>query len=325
MAWRGARYLNATAEQTWDTTGQGHDGIAENDQLRFRAKLTRNSTWSTSTPSNLRTTLVSAAEPLTGAASGDVSKSGSPVADQLGVWASGSTIEGDPSLTYDASTATLKVWENLATPTDWMSFSHNGTNGLIASNTNILFGPSGAGYNHGMVSTHLWTNGTFFFLGKTGPQTAVPNFGQLWVKDNTDLNDLWFSDENGLDRPIGYAAYRTEEVSEVIVLDHKNVSGETIGAQHINGVWHKTDSTSRTLLLETSSSFNFPVGAQLAIYNRNAAGNLTINDTATQTLYLLDGTTSTDVGGSVIIGPGGYATLIRESADASVIMGAGLT
>jgi hypothetical protein len=159
------------------------------------------------------------------------------------------------------------------------------------------------------------------FLNEIAAAAAdVTGDGQIWVKTATP-NNLYFTTDSGLDYPVGYARYR---VLTDTTLDNQNVT-ETIGAQHVNGVWHKTTSTARTLTLETSSGFNFPVGSQLSIYNRATSGNMTVTDTATQTLWYLDGTTAVDSVGGVVIGPGGYATLIRESATVSVIMGAGIT
>ena len=144
--------------------------------------------------------------------------------------------------------------------------------------------------------------------------------GQVWVINEAPDN-LMFTTDNGVDYPVGYGTYRKVSVNG---LDHANVS-ETINAAYINGLWHKTTTTARTLTLETSSTTNFRVGAQLAIYNRNASGNMTVTDTATQTLWFLDGATAVDSVGGVTIAPGGYATLIRESLTIASIMGAGIT
>lgn len=157
------------------------------------------------------------------------------------------------------------------------------------------------------------THNTLFMNERASATTDVGGDGQLWVITRTP-NDLYFTDDAGNDMPVGYAKYRQNLAAT-----------ETIGTKHINGVWYKTNTTAYTLTLEASSGTNFPVGAQLTIYNAGSSGNLTIADTATQTLYYMDGSSVTDVAGSCTIAPGGYATLVRESTTISRIMGSGVT
>lgn len=150
-------------------------------------------------------------------------------------------------------------------------------------------------------------------------QSDVAGDGQLWTKNNAPT-DLYFTTDNGLDYPVAYARYR---VTADTTLDGANVS-ETLGVQHINGVWYSDNATAYTLTLQASGVTTFPVGAQMTIWNEGS-GTLTINEGASTTLYLLTGSAVTDTAGGCTMGQGGYATLIRKSTTVYLIMGSGIT
>ena len=90
-------------------------------------------------------------------------------------------------------------------------------------------------------------------------------------------------------------------------------------------VWGKSDSGAETLTGPTSSELGFPVEGVLTIKNLNASGNLTLNDTATCTMYVVDGGTITDIAGTATVGPGGIVTMWRESAGAIYLYGSELS
>jgi hypothetical protein len=160
------------------------------------------------------------------------------------------------------------------------------------------------------------------YLNETSAaQSDVTGDGQFWVKSDAP-NHPMFTGDTGIDYDLGLGQYKRISATS---LDNTNTNGETIGRQHINGIWIKTDTSTDTLTLEESSGTNFPVGSQLSIVNAGTSGNMTVSDTTTQTLYVLDGSSVTDVAGSCTIAPGGYATLIRFNTSTSYIMGAGVT
>ena len=92
----------------------------------------------------------------------------------------------------------------------------------------------------------------------------------------------------------------------------------------VNGCWYSDNATAYTLTLEPSTDTQFPVGAQLTIWNEGS-GTLTITEGTGDTLYVLTGSAVTDAAGSATMAQGGYATLIRKSTTVWLLMGAGLT
>lgn len=153
---------------------------------------------------------------------------------------------------------------------------------------------------------------------KTAASADSSAFGQIWVKDDAP-NTLWFTDDTGVDYPVGTGAYKLKGNASF------NMTTASVAEQMVNAIWYKTNTTAYTLTLETSSTTNFPAGAQLTIVNAGSSGNLTITDQTTNTCYVLDGSSKTDIAGTATIAPGGYATLIRISTTETWLMGSGIT
>jgi hypothetical protein len=79
------------------------------------------------------------------------------------------------------------------------------------------------------------------------------------------------------------------------------------------------------LTLEPSTDTQFPVGAQLTVWNEGT-GVLTINEGSGTTLYYMDGSgTVTDTAGGMTLAKGGFLTIIRKSTTVYLAMGAGGT
>jgi hypothetical protein len=99
----------------------------------------------------------------------------------------------------------------------------------------------------------------------------------------------------------------------------------TVSAGETGGCFLKDGSTARTVTLEASTSFDFPIHGVMTILNANSSGNITVTEGTGTTLYVLTGSARTDAAGSATIAPGGYATLWRESATLYYLFGAGIT
>jgi hypothetical protein len=91
-------------------------------------------------------------------------------------------------------------------------------------------------------------------------------------------------------------------------------SSVTLSAHHAGGVILKDQTTAFTVTCEASGSLDFPPGSVVTIINAQTSGNITIAD-GSQILYLLDGSTRTDVGANCTLAPGGVATLWREATN----------
>jgi len=164
-----------------------------------------------------------------------------------------------------------------------------------------------------------------FLKEDTAAATDSATYGQFWVKNNVP-NDAYFTGDTGIDYPLAYATYRRSSASVLDNLNQTlNMTTDSVADAMVNGCWGKTTTTARTLTLEPSTDTQFPVGAQIAIWNRGASGNMTVTEGTGTTLYVLTGSATTDAAGSATIAPGGYATLIRESTTVYLLMGAGIT
>jgi hypothetical protein len=99
----------------------------------------------------------------------------------------------------------------------------------------------------------------------------------------------------------------------------------TISALECGAAFLKDGATVRTITLEASTSTDFPVHGVMTIFNAVSTGNITVTEGAGTTLYVLDGSSRTDAAGSATVGPGGVATLWRESATIYYLFGSGVT
>jgi len=166
---------------------------------------------------------------------------------------------------------------------------------------------------------------TFSIAESASAQADVASYGQIWIKNNVP-NDLYYTADNGVDYPVAYATYRRSSANVIDNINQSlNMTTDSVADAMVNGAWIKTNTTAYTLTLEPSTDTQFPVGSQIAIYNRGASGLMTVTEGTGTTLYVLDGSASTDAAGSATIAAGGYATLIRESTTIYVLMGAGVT
>lgn len=98
----------------------------------------------------------------------------------------------------------------------------------------------------------------------------------------------------------------------------------TLAAEDCGKATLKNNTTAFTINVEASGTTDFPIGGMTVIVNGGASADITIGDNSTAIWYL-DGSSSTDVGASCTIGPGGNATIWRTAAATYYIWGTGIT
>lgn len=252
---------------------------------------------------------------------------------KLATSASGVTVTG----TMAATTVTGANVTSGANP----GHTHTGSSisaldaGDITTGTLVVArGGTGVTTSTGTGATVRGTSPTFttklttdkvFINEASAATTDVAGDGQIWVKNNVP-NDLWFTNDGGVDYPVGYAVYRKSSINVIDNINQTlNMTTDSVADAMVGGAWVKTNTTAYTLTLEPSTDTQFPVGGQIAIWNRGASGTMTVTEGSGTTLYVLTGSASTDAAGSATIAAGGYATLIRESTTVYLLMGAGIT
>ncbi len=102
-------------------------------------------------------------------------------------------------------------------------------------------------------------------------------------------------------------------------------ASDTLEAQHCGSATGKDNTTSYTLTGPVSGDTDFPVGGVCTIMNLGSSTDYNLADTASCTMYVLDGSSVTDIAGAATIAPGGIVTLYRYSASAIYLWGSGLT
>lgn len=189
-----------------------------------------------------------------GGGGGDVSKVGTPVNDQLGVWTGDGTLEGDPDLTWDGNWLVLTNFpsgvriedggalrlladgapDNASFQVDINSdlvttFSAGVTVWLISGGRDIRIGDStfadyfqmqhdGTFINFSAINTTgLKINDIPLYLEeRTAVAADATNYGQLWVRDDAFDQSLRFRTASGLDFSI--AAINESDVNDNTIL-----------------------------------------------------------------------------------------------------------
>lgn len=109
-----------------------------------------------------------------------------------------------------------------------------------------------------------------------------------------------------------------------------NPASVAVAEEHMGGVIYADDNTTFTVTLPSSTA-SFPIGGVITIINANTSGNISIVDQGLYTCFYLDGSTRTDIVGTATLGPGGVATIWRQttggtSAERTFLMwGSGIT
>jgi len=108
------------------------DGLSESIDDRVAALLVAGSNVTLTYDDGLGTLTIDASG---GSGGGDVSKVGTPVNNQVGVWTGNGTIEGDSALTFDTSTDTLTTGTVVANLTGNVTGNVSGSSGSCTGNS----------------------------------------------------------------------------------------------------------------------------------------------------------------------------------------------
>jgi Putative phage tail protein len=286
---------------------------------------------------------------LTGVATGDL------LYKSAGDW-----LDTGGKLTWDPVGETLRITDSASA--DWMELEANSTNCNFLSNNNQFgFFPQGMGTAQVSISSTRvevnddfrvsaaadycemsgdGTHWSFIFNGITDTiftgmssirvlgalkleerATAFGDtgtYGQIWCRTETNGSRLYYTDDTGDDKPVGMAAYN------LVANQNSNMTTDSVAQSLVNGAWYSDNATTYILTLEPSTDQEFPIGAQMTVWNEGS-GALTITEGTGDTLWYSDGGAFTDVAGSMALAQGGYLTIIRKSATVWLAMGAGGT
>ena len=123
-------------------------------------------------------------------------------------------------------------------------------------------------------------------------------------------------DHGGTARDIGYNT----------LSDFNYNASDVLEASHAGAMCFTDNTTAYTLTLAASSSLDFPVDAVTQVVNAGTSGDYTITEGASTTLYYITpGTGRVDTAGGCTIGPGGVASIWRQSATVYYIWGSEIT
>jgi len=103
-------------------------------------------------------------------------------------------------------------------------------------------------------------------------------------------------------------------------------ASDTLEASHCGHSTGKDNTSAYTLTGPASSDIDFPVGGVCTIMNLGSSGTYALADTATCTMYIVDGNagTVTDIAGGATVAVGGIVSLYRYSTTAIYLWGSGL-
>jgi len=108
--------------------------------------------------------------------------------------------------------------------------------------------------------------------------------------------------------------------------DFNNNVSDTLEAGHCGAMAFTDNTTAYTLTLAASSDLDFPVDGVTTVVNAGTSGNYTITEGTSTTLYYIEpGSGRVDTAGGCTVGPGGVATIWRQSSTVYYIWGSEIT
>lgn len=123
-------------------------------------------------------------------------------------------------------------------------------------------------------------------------------YGQIWVDDSAP-NRLYFTDDTGVDKPVGFNALPIYEID----------ANDTFDLEHAGYMWHK-DANAAVTFTCSSTATDVPQGSCWVVHNDDTE-DLTIAGSGA-TVYWLDGT-GAPTAGSVTVEQGGIVTVYKYS------------
>lgn len=202
------------------------------------------------------------------------------------------------------NTATGSTWERVLTESD----------GAGGAGTTTWSTGGGSTFETGSTSTY--EAGAILEIEETATMAnPAAGFGRFWVRDDVP-NVPMFTNDAGTDLPLGLNVLPTFNMNAT----------DTLEANHNGHITGKDNTTSYTLTGPTSGDEDFPVEGVAQVVNLGSSVVYTISDTATCTMYWMDGTAApVDIAGSGTLAAGGWISLWRYSTTAIYITGHGFT
>lgn len=233
------------------------------------------------------------------AGGGDVSKVGTPVNNQVGVWTGDGTIEGDAAFTFDTTTDALLIGAGSVTRAGahLLTITTTGTSGVTFPTTGTLATLAGTeAFTNKTYNGNTWTAGTGTLTIAAGKTLTASNSITFAGTDATTMTFPPASAE------IGYLG---------MPLNSQSTAYTLVLADAGKCIYHPSaDTTARTWTIPANASVAFPVGTSIMIDNDDGAGALTIAIT-TDTLVLVGTAGST---GSRTLAEGGRAFLYKVTS-----------
>jgi hypothetical protein len=228
---------------------------------------------------------------------GNVSNTGTPLNDQIGVWTNATTQEGTTGLTYNGTV--LDVTGGLTVD-----------NGAATVTVTALSTPT-----RGQIDNAARVSGSMYMLEQASADTDVTGDGQVWVKNDTP-NRLFYTDDGGTDYPVALATLATAGSALSLNASH---NFNTAGNFAANFVSHHDDGGNDTITLEDSTSTtNWPLYTSIQVINPGS-GTVTITEGSGTTLF--DDTGTDTVGGITLTG--GVITIWRSKTTDYIMWGSG--
>lgn len=180
---------------------------------------------------------------------------------------------------------------------DDVDFYFNGIDMYIDLNAAVDFRLRGGAATTDPMITAIADGGVYLYqnareAGRTATYNAA-GVQSTWV----------IEDHAGVDRYAGFNDLR---------LVANNPASVSVNEIHMGGVIYADDNTTFTVTLPSSTN-SFPIGGVITIINANTSGSITVQDQASYTCFYLNGTTRVDIVGSCTVGPGGVATIWRQT------------
>jgi len=222
-------------------------------------------------------------------------------------------------------TGGLTIYENGAADVDSVNIQHDGADVRVTEvgATQFIFDAVGVAVEQA-ASTNQLQLSCIGSIARVATSSAVDlrlqraGIDQFFLQSNTatgNTTGAQVKDHGAILHDVGFNDLR---------IFNDNVD-DTLEAQHAGQMCFKDAATARTLTLASNVDLDFPVETMTTVVNAFTSGNYTVNEGASTTLYVLDGTTRVDSAGGITIGPGGVVNIWRESATVYYCWGSGIT
>lgn len=251
----------------------------------------------------------------TPAGSGDVSKVGTPIDNQIGVWTGDGTIEGDPNLTFDTATDTLATVNIAPSGTvDGRDIATDGTKlDTIETNADVTDAANVAAAGAYMVG------GTDVALadGGTGASLVDPNADRIFFWDDSAGSTAFLTPSTGLTLSGTNLTVRTASTSQTGISETATDAEFTTGTDTTRYVTpNQVANVAQTMANKTLTTPTIANFTNATHNHTNAAGGGQITDAALSSAVSVPkgGTGNTTLTSGQYLKGNGTGAITSESA-----------